>query len=111
MKHVLDQEPESSLHLEAHRIDRVERFRLRKVITVEDLFKELGYDAMPLKATPAPKAKERREGPSLGRSWGFRAAHRPTRDPRRAEEPAMDALSPMGSNPGPSQGGPPLRFP
>jgi hypothetical protein len=71
--------------LESHRIDRVERFRLRKVITVEDLFKELGYDATPLTAAPAPKAKERRKAPNLGRSWGFRAAtgRRATRSTRR----------------------------
>lgn len=86
MKHVLDREPESSLNLEANRIDRVERFRLRKVITVEDLFKELGYDPAPLSATPRPKAKPRPEGPFLGRSWGFRAATgcRATRATRRS---------------------------
>ena len=86
MKHVLDQEPESSLHLESHRIDRVERFRLRKVITVEDLFKELGYDPAPLSPIPAPKAKKCQEGPILGRSWGFRAftGRRATRSTRRS---------------------------
>ena len=86
MKHILNREPESSLHLESHRIDRVERFRLRKVITVEDLFKELGYDPLPPPAPAVPRTKKRQESPILGRSWGFRAAtgRRATRATRRS---------------------------
>ena len=77
MKDILEYaEPESSLDLEAQRIERVERFRLRKVITVEDLLEALGYteggSLEPRRETVAepPPCPSR----SLGRSWGFRAA-------------------------------------
>lgn len=75
--HILEYaEPESSLDLERHRIDRVERFRLRKVITVEDLLEALGYTGAgstePQRDTAADPAPSRRR--PLGRTWGFRAA-------------------------------------
>ena len=62
-------ESDSSLDLTASDIERVEHFRLRKVITVEDLLGALGYTgaARPRKPTAASPRY-------LGRSWGYRAA-------------------------------------
>jgi len=73
-KHPAD--TESSLALEAPRIERVERFRMRKVKTIEDLLERLGYEghACQPDGPQTAKAARGRRSLRLGRIWAWRAA-------------------------------------
>lgn len=60
---------DSSLSLERRRIERVERFRVRKVRTVEDLLEQLGYD-LPDRVRTGTAGRGRRR--RYGRAWAWR---------------------------------------